>query len=342
MSKYCLKGLMYGLVIVVLLVSFVGCNGTKKAQDQSNQAVDQNAAKKDDSNVTDSKAEEKKRIMFIPKSFDNPFWVIMSEAAKKEAETQGAALAVQAPVTQTDTEKQVQMVENAIISKYDAILLAPSGSKELTGVIKKANDANIPILTIDTRINQESLDEAEAKIETFIGSDNVQAGSLAAEHIGEAIGKGEIAVLEGVAGQESGEDRKKGFEDTIKSKYPDIKIVASQTANWDSAQAYNVTQNILQAHPNIKAVFACNDSMAIGAAGIVDTLKKKSDIIIVGIDGSDEAKKAIKDGVMDGTICQYPDQMGIVAVDKALELLNGGKIDANIPVPVKMLTKENL
>lgn len=339
------KILVLGLALVMVLALLAGCGGAAKPADTASAPADTvkpaDAAKPADDKAA-AKPAGKKKMVLICKTLSNPFFVTMSEAAKKEAVAKGVELSAMGPEQETEVEKQVQMVENAIVSKVDAILLTPAGSKELTGAIKKANDAKIPVIIIDTKIDKKSLEDSGAKTDTFMGSDNYQAGQIAADFVGKAVVKGEIAVLEGVGGQESGESRKAGFTDTIKKNYPDIKIVASQTASWDKAQGYSVTQNILQAHPNIKAIFACNDMMALGAAEVVDTAKKKAQIVILGVDATDDGKTAIKEGKMDGSIAQYPDQMGIMGVDKALEVINGGKIDENIPVPVKLLTKDDL
>lgn len=300
-------------------------------------------AKKDDqaSSTGDDGENGKKRIALVVKTLNNPFFISMEEGAKKAAGKAGVELIVQAPEREIDVEKQMQIVENLITQRVDAILIAPSGSKEIVPAIKKANDAGIPVIAVDTKVDEKAMKEQGAHVEAFIGSDNEEGGRIAGEYVVKALnGKGKVAILEGIPGHETGDARLRGFREAVDKT--DIEVVASLTANWERAEGYNVMQNILQAHPDIDAVFACNDMMALGALEAIEAAGKGGEILIIGFDATDEAKTAIKEGRMTGSVAQYPSEMGRLGVEKAVELLNGGKIEKYIPTKVELITKEKL
>ena len=157
------------------------------------------------------------RLGVIMKTLSNPFYITMQEGIEEVAKQYGYDTVVQAPELESDCEKQMQIMENLITQQVDAIILTPNGSTELVPAIKKANDADIPVIIIDSRIYQDALDAADAHIECFIGSDNYYGGQLAAEKMAEKLGgSGKVAVLEGVAGQEVSVQRVGGFVDRAK------------------------------------------------------------------------------------------------------------------------------
>ena len=281
------------------------------------------------------------RIAFVMKTANNPFFIEMQKGAEEEAKKLGVNLIVQAAEREVDVEKQMQIVENLLQTKIAALCVTPSGSREIVPAINKANSANIPVVIVDTRVDAKTLSDAKGKIATFIGSDNYEGGKLAGERIAKQLGgKGKVAVLEGIPGHETGDSRLKGFRDALKAT-PDIEIVASQTANWERDQGFNVFQNILQSHPDVQAVFACSDLMALGALEAIAAAKKTGQIIVIGFDASDEARKAVLDGTMDATVAQSPATMGAMAVENAYHLIKGEPVKEEMVVPIKLITKEN-
>ena len=177
-------------------------------------------------------------------------------------------------------------------------------------------------------------------IAAFIGSDNFEGGKLAGEFIVKALGgKGSVAILEGIPGHETGDSRLRGFHSVVDGQ-TGLKIVASQPANWERDQGFNVFQNILQSHPDLKAVFACSDLMALGAVEAIRAAKRDN-IIVVGFDAFSEAQDAVKAGTMHATIAQSPSTMGALAVENALHALRGEPLQENIQVNIKLVTKEN-
>ena len=276
-------------------------------------------------------------LALVVKTLNNAFFIEMEKGARAAADSLGIQLVVQAPEREIDVEKQMQIVEDLIERKVDVLLLVPSGSREIVPAIAKANAANIPVVIVDTRVDAVALKSANARIATFIGSDNVDGGRIAGEFVAQKLGgKGKVAVLEGIPGHETGDSRLRGFRKAI-AKYPGLTIVASQTANWERDQAFNVAQNILQSHPDIQAIFACNDVMALGAVEAIAAAARTKDIAVVGFDAQDDARTAIQQGRMAATIAQNPRQMGRLAVISASKLLRNQIIPAEQPVPIDLV-----
>jgi ribose transport system substrate-binding protein len=276
-------------------------------------------------------------IAFVMKTLNNPFFIEMQKGAEEAARKVGATLIVQAADREIDVERQMQIVENLIERKVSALCVTPSGSREIVPVIVKANKAGIPVLIVDTRADEKALAAAGGKVATFIGSDNYDGGKIAGEFIAETLGgKGNVAVLEGIPGHETGDARLRGFREAV-AKHSGIKIVASQPANWERDQGFNVFQNILQANPSITGLFACSDLMALGALEAIAAAGKTGKIVVVGFDALPEAREDIKRGTMAGTVAQFPQRMGATAIEYADKLLKGEKIPEFTPVPIELI-----
>lgn len=280
-------------------------------------------------------------IALVLKTLNNPFFIDMQKGAQEAAQKLGVNLQVQAAEREVDVEKQMQIIENLIQSKVAALCITPSGSKEVVPAIVKANQAGIPVIIVDTRVHAETLQAANGKTAGFIGSDNLEGGRVAGEFIAKQLGgKGKVAVLEGIPGHETGDSRLKGFREVV-AKNPGMQIVSSQTANWERDQGYNVFQNMLQAHPEIQALFACSDLMALGAVEAIAAAGKTGKIIVVGFDAFSEAREAVTKGTMQATVAQSPAEMGRTAVENAWKVLKGEAIKDDISLGVTLITKEN-
>jgi ribose transport system permease protein len=282
-------------------------------------------------------AEQPLTVAFVPKALNSPFWAAMQQAAEQEAAEQGVRLVSLAADRETDVERQYQIIENLIQQQVDAILLSPAGSKELVPAIRKANDAGIPVLLLDTRIDQVAADSVGAQILTYIGSDNFEGGAVAGRYLAKKLsGTGQVAIVEGISGHETADQRRLGFLDGIES-HPNIQVVASQTANWERARAYTVAENLLQAHPELRAIFAANDEMALGALEAVDAAGRLDQIQIIGFDAIPDALANIGSGRLLGSVAQFPGEMGKLGVRHAVELLRNGEAP-----PVEVLTRVEL
>ncbi|MFQ5928487.1 MAG: substrate-binding domain-containing protein [Acidobacteriota bacterium] len=280
------------------------------------------------------------RVALVMKTLNNPFFIDMQTGAEEAAKRLDVNLIVQAAERELDVEKQMQILENLIQTQTDAICVTPSGSKEIIPAIAKANQAGIPVLVLDTRVDPEAAKEAGIKIETFIGSDNYEGGRIAGQYLIKLFkGKAKVAILEGIPGHETGDSRLRGFHDGIKEA-AGVEVLASQPANWERDQGFNVFQNILQAHRQIDALFACSDLMALGAVEAIAAAGKTGQIKVIGFDALEETRKAIADGTIEASVAQYSDEMGRIGIESAVHVLNGEKIPESIPVKIELITKD--
>lgn len=260
-------------------------------------------------------------------TLNNPFFVSLSQGAKNKAQELNVNLNILN--ASDDTAKQSNDIEDLISKKVQAIIVNPVDSDALTPAVKDAINANIPVIALDRVVNG-------VEVASQIASDNVEGAKLATEYLLSLVGKdAKVAELTGVAGASATIDRGKGFHLIADGNFS---VVASQTANFNRAEGLAVMENILQANPDIKAVFAHNDEMALGALEAIQAAKK--DIIIIGFDATDDAKTAIKQGLMKASVAQQPELMGAMAVENAVKLIKGESIEKNIPVEVKLIKAE--
>lgn len=279
----------------------------------------------------------KRVVALVVKTLNHPFFIDMQRGAEEAAKQAGVELIVQAAEREIDVERQMQIIENLIQRQVDVLVVAPSGSREIVPVVVKANQAHIPVVVVDTRVDAAALKAAGGHTATFIGSDNYEGGKLAGEFMLRKMGgKAHIAILEGIPGHETGDQRLRGFRDAIKSS-PGMVVVASQPANWERDQGYNVFQNIMQAHPEVDALFSANDLMALGAVEAIAAADRTGKITVVGFDALEEARAAVKKGTMAGTVAQDPAEMGRIGVEWAARILKGEKPPADIAVPIRFV-----
>jgi ribose transport system substrate-binding protein len=284
----------------------------------------------------------KPKVALVLKTLNHPFFVDMRRGAQEAADRLGVQLDVQAAEREIDVEKQMQIVENMIQTGIGALAITPSGSREIISALVKARDAKVPIIVVDTRLDAKAASDAGVHAETFVGSDNYEGGKLAGGYLVKATnGKARVAILEGIPGHETGDSRLRGFREAVSSA-PAMTIVASQPANWERDQGFNVFQNMLQAHPDIDAVFAASDLMALGAIEAIAAAGKTGKIRVVGFDALDDAKKAIAAGTMEASVAQFPAEMGKIAIESAVKAMRGEKLPPDIVVNLAMVTKDSL
>lgn len=285
-----------------------------------------------DSGLKDDKKEKKDSMKDVKvgvsiSTLNNPFFVSLKDGIEKEAKEKGMKVTV--VDAQDDTAKQISGIEDLILQEVDVLLVNPTDSAAITSAVQDANDAGIPVITIDR-----SSDEGD--IETFIASDNVAGGEMAAEYLVKELGeKAKVVELEGVSGASATRERGKGFHNIADKQ---LDVLTSQTAEFDRTKGLNVMENILQGNNDIQAVFAHNDEMALGAIEAIKAAEK--DIIVVGFDGNDDALKAVENGELKATIAQQPALIGEEAVNAAEKILKGDKVDDTISVPLKLVIKE--
>jgi ribose transport system substrate-binding protein len=279
------------------------------------------------------------KVAFVMKTLNHPFFLDMQRGAQEAADREGLELVVQAAEREIDVEKQMQIIENLLQTAPRALVVTPSGSREIASAIAKANRAGVPVIVVDTRVDAKAAADNQLKVATFIGSDNYEGGRLAGEYLAKSTGgKARVAVLEGIPGHETGDSRLSGFRDAVK-QHPGMTIVASQPANWERDLGFTVFQNMLQAHGDINALFACSDLMALGAVEAIAAAGRSGSIRIVGFDALDDARKMIEAGRMEASVAQSPRDMGRIAVESAARLLRGESVPAEQKVPIALVTK---
>jgi ABC-type sugar transport system substrate-binding protein len=282
---------------------------------------------------------DKYKIGFSQIVSNNPWRLAETQSMKDEAAKRGWDIVV---TDATDSSaKQVSDVDSLIAQKVDAIFLAPREEKPLAAAVLKAKAAGIPVILLDRTVDATQAVGGKDYI-TFIGSDFVQEGKRVADWlIKKTNGTAKIIELEGSVGASPANDRKKGFDDVVK-KQPGMKIVASQSGDFARDKGRQVMQTLLQAHPDVTAVYAHNDEMAIGAIAALEAAGKKpgQDVIVVSIDGTRDALNAIASGKMGATVQSSP-FFGPVTCATLKRYVKGEKIEPWVKVSDKFYDKSN-
>lgn len=275
--------------------------------------------------VLGANAIAKETIALTISTLDNPFFVTLKEGAEKKAKELGYELVVLD--SQNDPAKELANVEDVAVRGAKVLLINPTDSDAVGNAVAIANKKNIPVITLDRGANK-------GVIVSHIASDNVAGGKMAGDFIAEKVGKkAPVIQLEGIAGTSAARERGEGFKQAVASN--EFNLLASQPADFDRTKGLNVMENLLASHGSAKAVFAQNDEMALGALRAIKAAGKE--ILVVGFDGTDDAVKAVQSGKLAATIAQQPDKIGELGVSTADQLLKGEKVEAHIPVPLKVI-----
>jgi len=208
----------------------------------------------------------------------------------------------------------------------------------LTPAIKKANDANIPVILVNDTMDQNALDEAGAHVETYVGIDQYEAASLAGIYAAANVSDGQICYLEGAPGVQALDDRLSGFRDQVGN----FTTVASQTARCDRNEGFNVMQNVLSSNPNVNVVWAVNAEMGQGAIQAIEQGGFSGKVQVFDFDAAPDDIQALKDGTLAGTVAQYADLQAAAAIQACLDVLNGQKLDAHTKTKAALVTADNV
>ncbi|RRD39201.1 D-allose transporter substrate-binding protein [Leptotrichia sp. OH3620_COT-345] len=327
MSKF-FKSILV-LLGVLLLAS---CGGGEKEAKESESGK---------SNTGTGKAE----VAIILKTLSNPFWVSMKEGIEKEAAVQGVKVDIFAVNSEEDVQEQLKLLENLMRKGYKAIGVAPLSPVNLIQGIVEANKKGIYVVNIDEKIDMNQLKASGGSVLAFVTTDNVKVGAKGAEYIVSKLPEGgEVAIIEGKAGNASGEYRKQGATEIFKADSK-IKLVASQPADWDRSKALDLAANLIQKYPNLKAIYAANDTMALGALQAVINANKQNQIIVVGTDGAPEALESIKQKGLSATVAQDSSSIGAESFKILLEAIKNkpeispDTVPKEVPVESKLVTE---
>ena len=271
------------------------------------------------------------RLGLALSTLNNPFFVSLRDGAQAAADEAGVELVV--TDARDDATQQADQVQNFSAQQLDAVLINPVDSDAAGAMLAPLVQSGTPIVAVDRAVNG-------AEVDSFIASDNVAGGKLAAEALAAAIGEtGKVIVLQGVAGTSASRERGQGFSEGI-AAFPNIEVVAMQPADFDRAKGLDVATNLLQANPDVVGIFAENDEMALGAIQALGS-RAGTDVFVVGFDGTDDGVAAIDAGTLYASIAQQPEALGRAAVEAALALVAGEPVEATVGVPVVVLSAQS-
>ncbi len=287
-------------------------------------------------------ADQEYKLLAVVKTLANEYWQTMERGYQEAAVEKGVTIDVLSVPTEQDTEQQLNQLQTALAQDYDAIMVSPITPTNLIPALLAASEAGMPIINVDEKVDPAAAEEAGLTLTSVIASDNRDAGARAAQYMIENLPDGgKVAIIEGKAGNQSGLDRKEGFEEAILAA-GNFEVVASQPADWDQQKALDAATNILQANPDLVGFYAANDTMALGVVEAVRAGGKLDDIIIIGTDAIPAALAAVEAGDMEGTVAQFPAEEARIATSLAILALQGNPVEGFIPSPIELITKENV
>jgi ribose transport system substrate-binding protein len=274
------------------------------------------------------------QIAVVVSTLNNPWFVVLAETAKEEAQHRGYKVTVFD--SQNDPAKEAAHFENIAASRYSAVLLNATDADGSVANVKKARAANIPVFTMDREINSADA-VSQVLSDNYAGA--VSVGIAFVEQVGE---EGKYIELLGIVSDNNTWNRSKGFHSVV-DRYPGLKMVAQQSAEFDRSKALEVIESILQREPNIDAIFCGNDAMALGAYQALLAAGRAEKVKVFGFDGSDDAVKSIAEGKLAATAMQYPKVMAQTVAEFADRYLKGDRtLPPKVPVNVDLVTKANV
>jgi len=286
---------------------------------------------------------EKPKVALVMKSLANEFFLTMEDGAKAYQKEHSADfdLISNGIKDETDTAGQTRIVEQMILAKVNALVIAPSDSKAMVPVIKKAVDAGITVINIDNQLDPQIVKSKNISV-PFVGPDNRKGARLVGEYLAKQLKAGdEVGIIEGVSTTTNAQQRTAGFKDAMEAAQ--IKVVSLQSGDWEIDKGNKVAASILSEYPDVKALLAGNDSMAVGAVSAVRAAGKAGKVQVVGYDNINAIKPMLKDGRVLATADQFAAKQAVFGIETALKILKGEKVDSGvngvIETPVELVTK---
>lgn len=278
-----------------------------------------------------------KRIGLVMKTLTNPFFIEMEKGARRAEKELGVALQVKTAAQETSIEQQIQIVDDMIGAKIDAIVIAPGDSQRLVPVLKKAEDAGIKVVNIDNRLDPETVKKAGMVPPPFISVDNEAAAYNAAKFLAEGSTRPtEAAIIEGIRSADNARQRMEGAKRAFMENKA-IKIVASESANWKIDEGHDVAQKIFAMHPKVKLVFAANDMMGLGVLKYLQETDRP-DVKVGAYDALAEAVAEVKAGRLVVTVDQQAAEQGFQGVALAMRMLKGETVPAVVLIDTRLVT----
>ena len=286
----------------------------------------------------------KPKIALVMKSLANEFFLTMENGAK-DYQKQNAdkfTLISNGIKNETDTANQIQIVEQMIVSKADAIIIAPSDSKALVPVVKKAIDAGILVINIDNKFDDAVLKDKNLNV-PFVGPNNRKGAKDIGDYLAKHLKKGdEVGIIEGIPTSTNSQQRTQGFQDAMAEG--GMKVVSVQSGQWEMNNANAIAAAMLSEYPNIKALLADNDNMALGAVSAIRAAGKRGQVQVVGYDNIEAIKPMLQDGRVLATADQFASKQAVFGIDTALKALKDGKkqadLSGSVETPVQLIVKQ--
>ncbi|ANF87211.1 LacI family transcriptional regulator [Pseudomonas antarctica] len=288
-------------------------------------------------------AAAKPKVGLVMKSLANEFFVTMQDGAKEYQKAHSADfdMITNGIKNETDTSAQIDIVNQMILAKVNAIVIAPADSKALVTVLKKASDAGIKVVNIDNRLDPDVLKSKNLTI-PFVGPDNRKGSKLVGDYLAKQLTSGDkVGIIEGVPTTTNAQQRTAGYKDAMDAA--GMKIVSTQSGNWEIDQGQKVASAMLSEYPDLKALLAGNDNMALGAVSAVRAADKAGKVLVVGYDNIEAIKPMLQDGRVLATADQAAAQQAVFGIQNALKLVKGEQVDAKdgvIETPVELVLKK--
>ena len=281
--------------------------------------------------------DKKKTIALVMKTLTNPFFIAMEQGARRAERQLGVQLQVKVAAQETSIEQQIQIVDDLISAKVDAIVIAPGDSQRLVPVLKRAADAGIKLVNLDNRLDPQTVAQAGLAPIPFLSVDNEKAAYAAAQWLAKEARPGTQAiVLEGIRSADNARQRQQGAKRALADN-PAVQLVASESAHWKIDEGYSVTRELLTRHPRVQLIYAANDMMALGA---IQYLQEKGlgDVKVGGYDAIDDAVAEVRKGRLSVTVDQQAAEQGFQGMMLAHRLLAGDKVPLVTLVDVQLVT----
>jgi ABC-type sugar transport system substrate-binding protein len=280
-----------------------------------------------------------KSVGVVLKTLANPFWGAMREGIEEGGKRFGFTLIVQAVPSEQDVEPQLNTCLNVLQRNVDALVVAAINATNLLPCIREANRRGIPVVDLDANLDPAVL---QREVAFSISSDNRRAGAQAAEYVVQKLGRdfqGKVLIIEGLAGNPTSAARRDGFRERLQQLAPRALVVASLPGDWDRLKAANITNDVLQRHPDLAAIYAANDTMALGAVEALFAAGRGGRVLVVGTDGNADAVRSIRAGRLNASVAQLPYLVGYQALENLAKVFQGQAVPARVIVPTLVIDR---